>query len=162
MWEYVAGLFDGDGSFSIALSRAGLQKNNGKTHVSVNFNAKITTCHLRKSKPIIDFLVNEGIISRKTKIAYRTSQNSPYQRTPTFHISINTNKGLEKFVNGIFPHVILKREQCSIMLRVFEERKKIKDRGERYIDNLEVFDDLRHALHDLSVKGPRTLKPWRR
>ena len=154
MWSYIAGLFDGDGSFSIHQSRSG-------NSTSLVFSAKITGSRTEEEfKPIVDFLRLNNV-----NIAFQRGNRGKdvngWRRKSTNVIVISSYIGVKDFVEGIYPYIIFKKEHCDIMLEAITMRLRLKSRGYGTIkDNMQLFDVLRYALHDLSVKGPRTLKPW--
>lgn len=141
MWEYIAGLFDGDGSVSISKS---------VSNKIPSINLKVVITGDRKHMETIKrFLEIENI---KSNIYCGSPQNS---------LVIHNKKKIKRFLQNILPYVIYKKNVCKIMLEAVNLKERLKSKGYGEINkNLHLFDGLRHELHKYSRKGPRKLKSW--
>jgi len=156
MWEYLAGLFDGDGSVSISL-----HANKSIRSSSISIKAIITTSDPEPLQPILDFLEEQGCISG-TYSQINTTTNK-LSTGPIYNLQIQNSDGVKKFLLNIQPHLLFKSKHCKIALEAIEQKQKFRDDPTTTVlDNLRCFDDLRHELHKLRKKGPKTLKSWNR
>lgn len=154
MWQYLAGLFDGDGCPSIAKVK--------RKNPNVQFRAIITGRNKEQFKKIVLFLKEQDIYAGvyKANIGKHKTKDG-WRKHTSYKLCIASNAGVKKFMENIFPFIIFKRQQCEIMLNAVRLKEEIKaDKNRKIVDNFDLFDKFRHELHDLSVKGPRELKPW--
>jgi len=130
-WDYLAGLFDGDGSVAIGL----------RDHKQPIFRFEITSSSEILNQELIKFLN-----SRKIRVSQTFQTN---HLGSSRHLTVQSLGGLTKIVRMLIPRVVEKREQLLIL------RDAIRVRSD-----LLQLDSLRRQLHGLSKKGPKTLKSW--
>ena len=99
-WPYVAGIMDGEGSFSIYYNKT------SKQHM-----ARITVGNT--SFVLIEYLMhNFGGKFYKLE----PEQLKGYNRKPMYSWRLSGNKNKEKFLLGILPHLVIKKEQAKLFL----------------------------------------------
>jgi len=141
-WSYIAGLFDGDGCPSIFTST---HKKRKSISPSIGAKIMIITSTPEKFGLLIDFLRKNNIYIKK----YGTKQ-----------LVIHRQNDVEKFCLNIYPHLMIKNQQIRYTLIFLYLKKQIKEcRHSTVMENLDVFDKIRHKLHKYSRKG-RKLKRW--
>lgn len=65
------------------------------------------------------------------------------------------------FIEGMIPYVVEKRPRLEICLMAIGLHRECVRQGPRVQNSRwRDFDILRHQLHALAVKGPKTLVPW--
>ena len=138
-WDYIAGLFDGDGCFSI-----------GKTpQNTLVLSAIITAKRTDFLETICKWLETEDVYAKINK------------KGTINNLIIRSGESLFVFLDCIKDCVILKKEHVEIMMRATKLRRNLREGENTTIKaNLKRFDVFRHELHALSVKGPKKLKVW--
>ena len=157
-WSYIAGLFDGEGHFSICLSSSSRKSSD----TSVRIIASISGENEKKMQLIKNFL-NEGGIFTSFGTYYTDyySKNIGWQKGKATHLQISSFDGVTLFVNNIYNYLIFKKPQCEIVMRALKLKKDLKAIGRGKIkENIYQFDELRHELHKYARKGPKQLKSW--
>lgn len=144
-WSYVAGLFDGEGCVAIANS-------GGKNSVSVYVRCNLG-CSQKLAYALISFLKLQNI------------STSPYcirknHLGITGELHIYGWRNVENFSINVFPFSIEKKESLSLILKATELHTTIKANGDRYIDYMPEFDEIRHAIHAYAKKGS-ALTEWK-
>jgi len=100
-WPYVAGIMDGEGSFSIYYNNS-----------SNNHNARITIGSTSFS--LIEYLMtNFGGKFYKLE----PEQLHGHNRKPMYSWRLSGNKNKEAFILGILPHLVIKKEQAKVFLK---------------------------------------------
>lgn len=144
-WAYIAGLFDGEGCFSIFLRN--------KTHKYPNIGVKASISGDDEHLKIIGhFLYGEGIISCISKKSKINSQ--------AYDLTLSSFDSVKVFINKITPFLILKKPQVELVLEAIKKKEELKLSHNKIYKNLRPFDELRRKLHEYSRKGLRILKPW--
>lgn len=150
-WIYIAGLFDGEGHFTIAL-----QKRKAKSQ-AILFVASITGESKKAWQPISSFLEKENI-----SFSYHINKKIyGWTKHESCAILIQRDKDTKKFAEKIYPFLIFKKPQCKIILKAIKLKEELKKKYYgAIIDNLNLFDELRHELHKYAKKGPKVLESW--
>jgi hypothetical protein len=99
-WPYVAGIMDGEGSFSIYFNKHSL------TH-----NARITIGNT--SMALIKYLLHN--FGGKF-YALSPEQLHGFNRRTLYSWRLSGNRNKEAFILGILPHLVIKREQAKLFL----------------------------------------------
>ena len=115
--------------------------------------AFITTVSVKGFEKIREFLRGEGVRHGFCKALMSKNGRQVY------HLSFGSQKGLQTFVDSIFPYVILKRTHCEIMKEALDLRRGMWGNIRLQKESLDEFDVLRHRLHALALKG-RELGEW--
>lgn len=111
-WEYVAGFFDGEGCVSIV-------KQNGKLkRIDVGlFQSEPQAEVLRR---IEKFLAREGIVGRWKYHSTHRSENA----STTVHLVINRQESVRRFLEAVYPYLIVKSEKSAIALGLLYEKER--------------------------------------
>jgi len=145
---YIAGLFDGDGHFTIGI-RAEKRRNSAR--FAVAFKAGITSYSYLFLFYIHEKLNEYDIDNRLNKTA------------DLYRIEIGKKKMLEKFIRLIEPHLILKVKQKNIILNAMHLHTELKNNKSLTItDNIHLFHPYREQLHKLARKGRKEIKKYGR
>ena len=143
-WSYVAGLFDGEGCFTIFLRN--------KTHKYPNIGVSATIAgDVKHLKIIGQFLSKEGIIFCITKNG---------KKGMVYHLILSSFDSVKLFIGKILPFLILKTPQAEIILEAIRKKEEMKSSNNKIYKNLRHFDKLRRELHKYSRKGPKILRSW--
>ena len=153
-WEYIAGLFDGEGHVSIALSH------HGKIYPSVSITVRITNSDGESLLLIKDFLNKNKVVSFISKYAIGTKKKGEYRTRDIYHLYIGSTEGVTLFCKNISPYSLIKKRQIEIALEAVALKKTLWENNQCVKDNLDLFDKFRHELHKLAHKGRKTLKIW--
>ncbi len=141
-WDYVAGLFDGEGCISYQGRVIGL-------HMDIYFvTAPKILIELQK------FFSDQGLT---THIHHFKNPLGESDRLSSQREGIT-----EIIVKQLLPRVIEKKRQLELSLTYFALKKNLKERGEVLLNHLDEFDIIRQEMHALSKKGPRVLKPMKK
>jgi hypothetical protein len=137
--DYLAGLFDGEGSVSLSITRNGVT-----IQISITNNSGIII------ESVTKYLQSQNIV-----VVFRTVFNHwGYCRR-----LVASGGEARRIAELLLPHAIGKHRQLEIVLELFTLKKRLQENGERVRDHLLEFDAFRQELHSLAIKGPRTLKP---
>ena len=149
MWEYLAGLFDGEGCFSIAKIR------NDKGSINIIFNATFTG-EREHLEMIRQLLLTENVH------CYMTSTKNPIglQTRPAFKLQIQNRDAIKTFLQKTKQFILLKKPHYKIMLEAITFKESLPKLSSATIANLSTFDSYRQRLHQYRKKGPKNLKPW--
>lgn len=156
MWEYIAGLFDGDGCPSI-----GMKSRLSEKKRSILIAASISAGDRERFKPIKNFLLQNNVIccvSKGAKGKHKTKDG--WRQHTSYQLQIIEQKSLKIFLQSIYPFVLFKKKQIEILLEALRLKEELKSKGLKIRDNFYLFDELRHELHKYSRKGPRKLLKW--
>ena len=154
MWAYIAGLFDGDGNFFIMYKRS-------KKSASIGVGLQISSSTPKNLKPMISFLKENGIYMGIYGVSEEQKAKDDWRTHGTYILSVQKQKSVKKLCLSMYPHLLLKKDTCDIILDIIRLKEEIKqDKKRKIVDNLHIFDVYRYKLHSYSRKGIRTLKPW--
>jgi len=144
-WSYIAGLFDGDGSVGIA--RRPIK--HGSTGVYILIY--ITSSNVEFLLTLSEWMKKRGI---SANVVSRNNTSTP-------RLQIGAFDSLKNFVKETLPYVILKKRRLEIILEALELKEKLKnDKNQTIMGNLPLFNEMRHELHSLAMKGPKKLIAW--
>ena len=153
-WDYVAGLFDGDGFVRVYFTKSTHSKvYNPTLSVSIDVSGDVIM-------PLKRFLVEQGCLPERGREEGSYTYNYEGAIGEILYIRFHSWGGVEKFVINTLPKAYIKKEQLSLTLDAINLRKKILKNGERICDNLVYFDEIRKELHKLARKGPKTLREY--
>jgi hypothetical protein len=109
-WSYLAGLFDGEGTFSI-------YQNNGNYHVTVtgeekqynftNHRVEITNTNIDLMEWLIKHFGGKYYLHRRAKIVHK----------PAYSWRPSGKKNTESLILGILPYLVIKQKQANIVLQ---------------------------------------------
>lgn len=145
-WEYVAGLFDGEGSCNL-----GIYSTN--TRRGVSLGVVISSITLNALLDVKSFLRQNEI----TCCIYKSGKGS--LKCQVYHLEIQGNDSMLRFIDAVLPFSLMKKEVLSVLQEAIELKTSIKESGGKIYENFESFDKLRKRLHGFTTKGPRTLGP---
>jgi hypothetical protein len=141
-WDYVAGLFDGEGCVSFQVD--------GK-----KFTLRIVfTCSDENVRELlIDFLKDNDIhcvvVPHKNKLG------------SSVDVAILRWDSIRLLLDGLLKGTIVKRKHLEIAGQILALRDKAKAEGlGAMLEHGTEFDVLRHKLHSLAKKGRKDLKQW--
>ena len=154
MWEYIAGLFDGEGHVSISLTY------HRKLYPEVSIYIRITNSDGKSLLLLKDFLIKNNVKSYVTKYTVGEKKKSEPRNRDVYYLQIGSVEGVALFCKNISPYSLIKKRQIKIASEAVALKKKLWENNQRVNDNLVLFDKFRHELHKLSQKGPKTLKIW--
>jgi len=156
MWEYLAGLFDGEGCPNI--SKSVKWKNPLKPVEGVFIKLEITgeSNHLHLIK---QFLMDEGIYSG-VLVGNKGKEINGWRVNTSFKLVISSHNGVKLFLINILPFLLLKKDVCKITLEGIFLKEQLKNKYGAISENLYLFDKLRHKIHKYARKGRKTLKSW--
>jgi len=138
-WSYTAGIFDGEGNYTIGLAKCGV---------------KLFAQFSGRGKHLIEI---KNFLDKNNISAFHSFTDA--KRTPTLIIA--GHEDLLRFCEMIYPYLVLKREHTVIMLRALMLKSILRKKGFGQLkSNMALFDQLRHELHQLSLKGRLNLKEW--
>lgn len=141
-WDYIAGLFDGDGCANFAMKW-------GKAPQSINKSISVSPLiQLAVSgdviEPLSDFLLKEDIA-----FLLRNKRKTEYIIIPRW-------KSGEKFVKNIIEQCYIKKAPLKLMLEGFELHTQLKkDKATRINKHLDEFQQLRIKISKYGRKGNR-------
>jgi hypothetical protein len=109
-WSYLAGLFDGEGTFSI-------YQNNGNYRVTVtgeekqynftNHRVEITNTNIELMEWLIQHFGGKYYLHRRAKIVHK----------PAYSWRPSGKKNTEALILGILPYLVIKKKQANIVLQ---------------------------------------------
>lgn len=140
-WDYIVGLFDGEGSLSL------MYNPNLKPQIRISSSSKT------HRKAIQEFLQKEGIVSCNfaSEVKMGTSGG----------ITVLRWEDCEKFLSHIIDKVVEKKEKALVFKDILTLHRSLRERNERLVDHLAEFDALRRRLHETSKKGRKGLIVWK-
>lgn len=108
-WSYVAGIFDGEGTASIAsYTRTSVDGRGKGPYTYVQHEAKV--CIKSTSIPLMKWLVgNFGGV-------FYQQDNSKYGWKTSYSWQVKGHKNKENFLLGVLPYLIIKKEQALLVL----------------------------------------------
>lgn len=139
-WDYIAGLFDGEGSVSIAF------------HKSLKIEVKISSSSEEFRKAIRSFLKDSDIVSR--------SWSEQVKLGTTGGVSIASWEDATKFIKEIEDKIVEKKEKVRIFKKALVLHNALKEKGDKIVDHFPEFDAIRKELHKTSKKGKKELVDW--
>lgn len=108
-WSYVAGIFDGEGTASIAsYTRTSVDGRGKGPYTYVQHEAKV--CIKNTSIPLMKWLV------RNFGGVFYQQDNSKYGWKTSYSWQVKGHKNKENFLLGVLPYLIIKREQALLVL----------------------------------------------
>lgn len=140
-WQYIAGLFDGEGCITCGPKRSGRRR-----HFSINLNIVITMTHEEVITWLKDF-TGMGLNCKPT-----SRNNKKHAVSYTFRVGAADQL---HFLKSIRPFVIVKRQQVDLAIsyrKHFEAQGKtwqMSEAEEQY--RLQVYNEMR----DLNKRGPK-------
>lgn len=140
-WDYIAGLFDGDGNGTISFCRS-------RYSYSVRIMVKLAVSD-EVMIPLLNFLKEENVIS------YSKEVYNHYGKTK--YLEIYKKNSVEIFVKGLLDRCYIKKKGLVILWEALQLKKRIKTKKGRIVNHLKEFDLLRHKLHSLAKKGRKEL-----
>ncbi len=152
-WSYIAGLFDGEGSFAIALRNS--EKDNRSLTIGISGHISGDEKHLELVKA---FLVKEGMSIYYGKVKNRS--NNGFKSHAVYTIAWSSYPSMRIFLDKIYGFIVLKKPQTQIMIEAVGLHDKAVLSKSKILHHLDEFDELRHGLHLLAKKGNKNLKPW--
>lgn len=107
---YLAGLFDGEGSFMISTST------DRKGGVKFNARARIGMSH----RPTIEWIAEK--IGRSVQ-RHGLGRNAPQNAKPIYRVSVENAEGIISFTEQLLPFLITKREAAEVILNFCRSRR---------------------------------------
>ena len=150
---YIAGLYDGDGSFSICKKKP---EADGRAPL---YYPLIQIC--KSNRLIIDFIANyfDGRVYR-TKSVFKNG--SP--KRDIYHLHIEKQERCRKFVEQIAPYLQIKRQQAEYMLKFIQDNPfkrgiHVSDESignrEQFYNNMRKLNEKRDKVPQLSSRSAR-------
>lgn len=141
-WDYVAGLFDGEGCVSFHL-----------TERAFKLRIVFTCSDENLRERLISFLRDNDIycvtIPHKNRLGLSVD------------VAIIRWKSISLLLDSLVNRTIIKKKQLEIAKQILTLRDKAKDEGRgAMLEHSAEFDVLRHELHSLAKKGRKDLKIW--
>lgn len=141
-WDYVAGLFDGEGCVSFHL-----------TERAFKLRIVFTCSDENLREMLIGFLKDNDIhcvvIPHKNKLG------------SSVDVAIIRWNSISLLLDSLLDRTSVKRKQLEIAKQILTLRDKAKDEGRgAMLEHSAEFDALRHKLHSLAKKGRKNLKAW--
>jgi len=150
-WDYIAGLFDGDGSVAISSSIPSTAPHiKRKRYRSLKMIISITSINRDFLSKLCEWFEEQGM---------RATISSAKTRSPKVQIAAHAS--VRKFVDNVLPRVHLKKRTLEIMGEALDLRAQLKqDESKTISGNLHLFNGFREELHSLAMKGRKTLTLW--
>jgi hypothetical protein len=145
-WDYIAGLFDGDGHCTILIKN---RTEPGSFGVGVRLVIAVSGDGV---EPLLEFLDIHNIQM------YKQTIKNPFGES--FYIMTASWDNIEKIINNILPCVYIKKPQLQIIKEAINYRKYLKSKKLLIKDNIKKFDLLRHSLHKYAKKGRKNIKKY--
>ena len=150
-WDYIAGLFDGDGSVAISSATPSTAPHiKRKRYKSLSIIIQITSIKR-------DFLTDlcKWFEEQEIKAIISSSKT----RSPK--VQITAHASVRKFVDNVLPRIHLKKRTLEIIGSALDLKEQLKkDENKTISGNLHLFNKFREELHSLAMKGPKTLAVW--
>lgn len=139
-WSFLAGIFDGEGSFTCwrTSARARDYKESGKVYDSFNVRIAIPNTSVPLMKWLVSYFGGSYYLKREANQKHKAS----YEWRPT---GANNTKAM---LLGMLPYLVIKREQAVLGLEWVDLAYNSKDRRE------EIFQKLKM----LNQKGPLSVE----
>jgi len=152
-WDYVSGLFDGDGHGNLFIkSPCNSHQRYGTTpliELAVSGDVII---------PLRNFLTELGVFPQKRDYGYTTTTSNHFGSAK--YIKIGSWKGVKIFCENVIPRCYIKKERLQLLLNAIKLREKIiKDKNHNE-DFISYFDYYRHEIHKFAKKGPKIIREY--
>ena len=106
-WAYLAGIMDGEGSFSIA--RGGRKPSYGHPNGYTNWQLKISIGNTNES--LHDYLL-ENVGGAK----YMGHRSKTDKQKHGYNWQLHGKENMKEFITGVLPYLVLKKEQALVAL----------------------------------------------
>lgn len=113
-WAYVAAMMDGEGSFSI--TKTTLHTENGKPYFGYDCKIMVSNTSIELMKWLVDHFGGSYRCSVK-HISAAARANGQKSMRPCYRWTVERYERQEKFLLGILPYLVIKREQANLALQ---------------------------------------------
>uniref|UniRef100_A0A6M3LUS2 Homing endonuclease n=1 Tax=viral metagenome TaxID=1070528 RepID=A0A6M3LUS2_9ZZZZ len=154
-WDYVAGLYDGDGHGNLFLKPP-----NDKIKQR-RFSA-VPLIELAVSGDVIiplrTFFNELGVFPQKRKYGYTTKTSNPWGSAK--YIKAGSWKGTKIICENLIPRCYIKKDQLNLLFNAIKLREYIIKNKRHNEDFISYFDYYRHEIHKYAKKGPKKIREY--
>src|SRR5208282_6769755 len=110
-WAYLAGIFDGEGSFSIA--RGGRKPGYGHIKGYINYQLMISVGNTNMK-------LHRWLLKIVGGVKYQGHRSKTNRQKDGYNWRLHGKENQKKFILGVFPHLLLKKRQSLIALKMID------------------------------------------